>query len=107
MTFVIPTTSSQSLSVHSDDLVLRTQYWSWGYRALASCTISKLFAVPCVESAAWGAKEDQTSSPSAATSPARKNKPQYGAKCGRHPKLWKKKEGSLFRGFPTNVRGKR
>lgn len=27
-------TSSPSLSVHSDDLVLRTQYWPWGYRGL-------------------------------------------------------------------------
>lgn len=30
--------------------------WVPGARALASRTISKVFVVPCVESAAWGAK---------------------------------------------------
>lgn len=59
-------------------------------------TISELFAVPCVESAARNAKADQKPSPPAASPPRRKNKLQYGAKCGRHPKVWKKKEGSFY-----------
>lgn len=32
--FIIPTTSLASLSIRPNDLVLRIQYWPWGYKDL-------------------------------------------------------------------------